>query len=138
MYIFAPQIIGTMTPVEEIRRLGVMALRIEAFAEPMFAAAIILIRRIRRGSQYPRPVIDELFQYLGRANLVGGVARSHHGPERRMGGHVCGIVFPWNHIPDPAEGKTVDENLTEALHDKNLTVSVIWVVTSVIRLPGNP
>ena len=41
MYIFAPQIIGTMTPVEEIRRLGVMALRIEAFAEPMFAAAII-------------------------------------------------------------------------------------------------
>ena len=41
MYIFAPQIIGTMTPVEEIRRLGIMALRIEAFAEPMFAAAII-------------------------------------------------------------------------------------------------
>ena len=41
MYVFAPQIIGTMTPVEEIRELGVMALRIEAFAEPMFAAAII-------------------------------------------------------------------------------------------------
>ena len=41
MYIFAPQIIGIMTPVEEIRELGVMALRIEAFAEPMFAAAIV-------------------------------------------------------------------------------------------------
>lgn len=41
MYIFAPQIIGLMTPVEEIRVLGVMALRIEAFAEPMFAASIV-------------------------------------------------------------------------------------------------
>ena len=30
-----------MTPVEEIRQLGVMALRIEAFAEPMFAASIV-------------------------------------------------------------------------------------------------
>lgn len=41
MYIFAPQIIGLMTPVEEIRELGTMALRIEAFAEPMFAEAIV-------------------------------------------------------------------------------------------------
>lgn len=41
MYVAAPQIIGVMTPVEEIRSLGVMALRIEAFAEPMFAAAIV-------------------------------------------------------------------------------------------------
>ncbi|AVM53749.1 putative MATE family efflux protein [Bacteroides zoogleoformans] len=41
MYIFAPQIIGLMTPVEDIRELAVMALRIEAFAEPMFAASIV-------------------------------------------------------------------------------------------------
>ena len=41
MYLFAPRIIGLMTPVEEIRQLGVMALCIEAFAEPMFAASIV-------------------------------------------------------------------------------------------------
>ena len=41
MYAFAPQIIGIMTPVEEIRTLGVSVLRIEAFAEPMFAASIV-------------------------------------------------------------------------------------------------
>lgn len=41
MYLFAPQIIGLMTPVQEIRQLGIMALRIEAFAEPMFAASIV-------------------------------------------------------------------------------------------------
>lgn len=41
MYMAAPQIIGVMTPVEEIRILGVEILRIEAFAEPMFAASIV-------------------------------------------------------------------------------------------------
>ena len=41
MYVFAPEMIGLMTPVEEIRDLGTQVLRIEAFAEPMFAAAIV-------------------------------------------------------------------------------------------------
>lgn len=41
MYVFAPEMIGVMTPVEEIRTLGIEVLRIEAFAEPMFAAAIV-------------------------------------------------------------------------------------------------
>ena len=41
IYVAAPQIIGVMTPVEEIRTLGIEILRIEAFAEPMFAASIV-------------------------------------------------------------------------------------------------
>lgn len=41
MYIAAPQMIGIMTPVDEIRVLGTGVLRIEAFAEPMFAASIV-------------------------------------------------------------------------------------------------
>ena len=41
MYAWAPQIIGSMTPDAEVLSLGVEALRIEAFAEPMFAAAIV-------------------------------------------------------------------------------------------------
>jgi len=41
MYAGAPLFLSIMTPVEEVRQLGVMALRIEAFAEPMFAAAIV-------------------------------------------------------------------------------------------------
>lgn len=41
MYVAAPVIIGLMTPVPEILDLGVMALRIEAWAEPMFAASIV-------------------------------------------------------------------------------------------------
>ena len=41
MYIFAPEMIGIMTPDEQVRLLGAQSLRIEAFAEPMFAAAIV-------------------------------------------------------------------------------------------------
>ncbi|MDE6370452.1 MAG: MATE family efflux transporter [Duncaniella sp.] len=41
LYLFAPQIMGLITPVESIRTLGTEVLRIEAWAEPMFAASIV-------------------------------------------------------------------------------------------------
>ena len=41
MFVFAPEMIGFLSPVDEIRRLGTEVLRIEAFAEPFFAAAIV-------------------------------------------------------------------------------------------------
>ena len=41
MYIFASEMIGVMTPDEQVRLVGSQSLRIEAFAEPMFAAAIV-------------------------------------------------------------------------------------------------
>lgn len=41
MYFFATDIMSVITPVEEIKSLGAEVLRIEAFAEPMFAASIV-------------------------------------------------------------------------------------------------
>ena len=41
MYVGAPFAMAMMTPSEEVRLLGVEVLRIEAYAEPMFAAAIV-------------------------------------------------------------------------------------------------
>ena len=41
MYVGAPFAMSMMTPSEEVRLLGVEVLRIEAYAEPMFAAAIV-------------------------------------------------------------------------------------------------
>ena len=38
MFVFAPEMIGVLSPVESIRELGTICLRIEAFAEPFFAA----------------------------------------------------------------------------------------------------
>lgn len=41
MYIYAPEIMALITPVEAIKNLGAECLRIEAWAEPMFAASIV-------------------------------------------------------------------------------------------------
>ena len=41
MYVFAPEMIGFLSPIEDIRSLGINVLRIEAFAEPFFAASIV-------------------------------------------------------------------------------------------------
>ena len=41
MYAGSPFVMAMMTPSDEVRQLGVEVLRIEAFAEPMFGAAII-------------------------------------------------------------------------------------------------
>ena len=41
MYLFAPEIMSFITPVEAIKDLGAEVLRIEAWAEPMFAASIV-------------------------------------------------------------------------------------------------
>ena len=41
MWIFAPELMGIMSPVEEVIAQGTQVLRIEAWAEPMFAAAIV-------------------------------------------------------------------------------------------------
>ena len=41
MWIFAPELMSIMSPVEEVISQGTQVLRIEAWAEPMFAAAIV-------------------------------------------------------------------------------------------------
>jgi putative MATE family efflux protein len=41
MWIFAPELMALMSPVEEVIALGTQVLRIEAWVEPMFAAAIV-------------------------------------------------------------------------------------------------
>lgn len=41
MWIFAPELMSVMSPVEEVIAQGTEVLRIEAWAEPMFAAAIV-------------------------------------------------------------------------------------------------
>ena len=42
MWIFAPELMSIMSPVDEVIAVGAESLRIEAWAEPMFAAAIVV------------------------------------------------------------------------------------------------
>lgn len=75
MYICAPQMIGVMTPVEEIRVLGVSALRIEAFAEPMFAASIVVYSVcLGAGDTLVPAVMNLASMWLVRLTLAANLA----------------------------------------------------------------
>ena len=75
MYIFAPQMIGILTPDPEIRELGAQMLRIEAFAEPMFAASIVASGVFRGAGDTLVPSLINLFSmWMVRLTLAAFLA----------------------------------------------------------------
>lgn len=78
MYIFAPEMMGLMTPVAEIRELGTAALRIEAFAEPMFAASIVAYCVCVGAGDTLRPAAMNLFSmWCIRLTMAWWLARDY-------------------------------------------------------------
>ena len=78
MYIFAPELMVLMTPVEAICDLGAQVLRIEAFAEPMFAAAIVCNGIFIGAGDTLKPAIMSLCSMWGvRLTLAALLARDH-------------------------------------------------------------
>lgn len=61
MYAFAPQMIGIMSPDPEVVALGAKVLRIEAFAEPMFAASIVAAGVLRGAGD---TLVPSLFNFI--------------------------------------------------------------------------
>jgi putative MATE family efflux protein len=61
MYIAAPNLMAVMTPVEAIRSLSTDCLRIEAFAEPMFAASIVAYQVFVGAGDTLKPAVINLF-----------------------------------------------------------------------------
>ena len=79
MYVFAPQMLGFITPADEICKLGTAALRIEAFAEPMFAAAIITASVcVGAGDTKSPTVINLCSMWIVRLSLAAILA-PHYG-----------------------------------------------------------
>ena len=71
MFVFAPEMMGLMTPVEEIKQLGATCLRIEAFAEPMFAASIVAVSVcVGAGDTLKPAVISLCSMWLVRLSLA--------------------------------------------------------------------
>lgn len=78
MYVFAPEMIGMLSPVQEIRELGVAVLRIEAFAEPFFAAAIVSYSVcIGAGDTFKPSLINLGSMWLVRLTLAYALASSY-------------------------------------------------------------
>lgn len=60
MYVFAPQMIGILSPDLQVQELGAKVLRIEAFAEPLYGASIVAAGVLRGASDTLIPSILNL------------------------------------------------------------------------------
>ncbi len=78
MYVFAPKMIGVLSPVEAIRQLGTTCLRIEAFAEPFFAASIVTYCVcVGAGDTFKPAAINLGTMWLVRLTLAYGLSKSY-------------------------------------------------------------
>jgi putative MATE family efflux protein len=78
MWVFATELMTLMTPVDEIIAIGSHCLRIEAFAEPMFAAAIVCNGIFIGAGDTLRPAIMSLVSMWGvRLTLAALLATTY-------------------------------------------------------------
>ena len=75
LYIFAPELLGLLTKDPQIKDLGVEVLRIEAFAEPMFAASIVATGVFRgAGDTFGPSVINFISMWAVRITIASFLA----------------------------------------------------------------
>ena len=78
MYVFATEMIGVLSPVEAIRQLGTTCLRIEAFAEPFFAASIVTYCVcVGAGDTFKPAAINLGTMWLVRLTLAYALSKSY-------------------------------------------------------------
>ena len=65
LFLFSPVIFSILTPDPEVQLLGAQVLRIEAFAEPLFAAAIVTAGALRGAGDTKLPSIMNLVSMWG-------------------------------------------------------------------------
>ena len=79
MWTFAPELMSLMTPVDDIIQVGAQCLRIEAFAEPMFAAAIVCNGVFVGAGDTLRPAIMSLGSMWGVRLTLAALLASTYG-----------------------------------------------------------
>ena len=78
MYVFAPEMIGLLSPVESIQELGTTCLCIEAFAEPFFAASIVTYSVcVGAGDTFKPAAINLSTMWFVRLTLAYGLSKSY-------------------------------------------------------------
>ena len=100
MWIFAPQLMTLMSPVQEVITVGTSILRIEAWAEPLFAAAIVCNGVFVGAGDTLKPAIMNLLSMWGvRLTLAWYLAKDYglKGVWMAMATELTfrGIIFLW-------------------------------------------
>ena len=98
MFLLAPAIFTMLTPDAAVRSLGVQVLRIEAFAEPLFAASIVAAGALRGAGDTLAPSLMNLVSMWGvRITLAAWLAPRWglHGVWAAMCFELCvrGVLF---------------------------------------------
>lgn len=79
MFVFAPELMAIMSPIEAIVTEGAQALRIEAFAEPMFAATIVANGVFIGAGDTLKPTIMSLMSMWGIRLTLAAMLAPHYG-----------------------------------------------------------
>ena len=100
MWFFAPQLMTLMSPVQEVITMGTSVLRIEAWAEPLFAAAIVCNGVFVGAGDTLKPAIMNLLSMWGvRLTLAWYLAKDYglKGVWMAMATELTfrGIIFLW-------------------------------------------
>ena len=100
MWIFAPQLMTLMSPVDEVITMGTSVLRIEAWAEPLFAAAIVCNGVFVGAGDTLKPAIMNLLSMWGvRLTLAWYLSKDYglKGVWMAMATELTfrGIIFLW-------------------------------------------
>lgn len=98
MFLFSPYMFAMLTPDPKVRLLGTQVLRIEAFAEPLYAASIVAAGALRGAGDTLIPSILNLISMWGiRITAAAFLAPrlGLHGVWLAMCGELCvrGILF---------------------------------------------
>lgn len=114
MWIFAPEMMALLSPVADIQALGVAGLRIEAFAEPMFGAAIVSAAVcVGAGDTVHPALINLVSMWCVRLSLAAWLAADYGLPGVWFAMAVeltfRGIVF----LVHLARGKWIKKSLAE-------------------------
>ena len=112
MFLFSPYMFAVLTPDEEVRSLGTQVLRIEAFAEPLYATSIVVAGALRGAGDTFIPSILNLVSMWGIRITAAALLAPRlglHGVWLAMCGELCirGILF----LIRLKRGKWLDRNL---------------------------
>ena len=112
MYLFSPYMFAMLTPDEEVRSLGTRVLRIEAFAEPLYAASIVVAGALRGAGDTFIPSVLNLVSMWGVRITAAALLAPRvglRGVWLAMCGELCfrGVLF----LIRLKRGKWLDRNL---------------------------
>lgn len=98
MFIFSPVMFAVLTPNPEVRMLGTQILRIEAFAEPFYAASIVAAGAMRGAGDTRVPSILNLVSMWGVRITAASLLAPRFGLQGvwlAMCGELCirGVLF---------------------------------------------